>query len=272
MATTAVTEAVERYVQLRDVRARFLEAGQGTPTICIHGVGFTAGAESWLPAIRAGLADHLHIMALDNIGWGAGDRPTFEYSISYFVDFIRELQDALGFAKTNLIGHSLGGWIAGTFAYESPDRVHRLVLDDSAGMNPEPPAAVANFQPPTEEGLRKQIEGTFEDPEMRLQQFEAQWRNANVPDGEAAFRQINRHLNDPAMRSRYFLGRRLGNIRVPTLVVWGEHGNALFPQNVGRDIASRISGAKLVVVPGAGHFTPQQKPAEFVAAVNAFLD
>lgn len=273
MATTvSATQAVERYVQLRDVRARFLEAGEGTPTICIHGVGFTSGAESWLPALQAGLADQLHVFALDNIGWGAGDRPTFEYSLSYFVDFLRELQDALGFAKTNLIGHSLGGWIAGTFAYESPDRVNKLVLDDIAGMNPEPPAAVANFEVPTQEGIRKQL-GTFiEDPAMLETLFEAQWRNVNTGDAEAAFRQINKHLNDPAMRSRYFIGRRLPHIKVPTLVIWGEHGNPMFPLSVGKDITARIPGAKLAVVPGAGHFTPLQKPREFVETVRSFLD
>ena len=80
MATTSTSEATERYVQLQDVKARILEAGTGTPTICIHGVGFTSSAENWLPAIRAGLARNLHLIAVDNIGWGAGDRPTFEYS------------------------------------------------------------------------------------------------------------------------------------------------------------------------------------------------
>ena len=113
----SIEPAVERFIQVTDVKARLLEAGEGIPTICIHGVGFTSSGESWLPAIRAGLADGLHIYALDNVGWGMGDRPDFEYSLYYFVDFIREIQDQLGYAKTNIIGHSLGGLIAANFAY-----------------------------------------------------------------------------------------------------------------------------------------------------------
>ena len=153
MATTqvSVAPAAEKFAQLHDVKARYLEAGEGYPTILIHGVGFTSGAEGWLPAIRAGFADKLHVVALDNIGWGKGDRPTFEYSLAYFADFIRELQDVLGFSKTNIGGHSLGGWISAIFAYESPERVNKLVLDSAAGLNVTPPATASQFEPPTEE-------------------------------------------------------------------------------------------------------------------------
>ena len=56
-ADYSVEPAVERRLQLETVEARFLEAGEGIPTICIHGVGYTNGADSWLPSIREGLAD-----------------------------------------------------------------------------------------------------------------------------------------------------------------------------------------------------------------------
>ena len=270
MAAPSIEPAVERYLQLQDVRARLLEAGEGIPTICIHGVGFTNSGETWLPAIRAGLADGLHVYAVDNIGWGMGDRPDFEYSLSYFVDFIREVQDQLGYAKTNIVGHSLGGWIAATFAYESPDRVRRLVLDNIAGMNPTPPDTVSNFQLPTEETVKAQVEANFR-PEDHEQQAFFHWRNVQQPGAETAFRRITQHLNDPVIRRRYYLRRRLSNIRVPTLVVWGEIGSPLFPLTAGQEIAAMIPGAQLVVVPDGTHFTMQGKPAEFVEAIRPFL-
>ena len=270
VTTASIEPAVERTLQLTDYKARFIEAGEGTPTICIHGVGFTSGAESWLPAIRAGLADGLHIIAVDNVGWGAGERPDFEYSLYYFADFIRELQDQLGYAKTNIIGHSLGGWIAATFAYESPDRVIKLVLDNIAGMNATPPDAVSNFQLPTEDRVRTQIAANFR-PEDVEDQFQFAWRNVQTPGAENAFRQVTKHLNDPIMRRRYHLGRRLNQIKVPTLVSWGELGSDLFPLSTGQDVAARVPGAKLDVVEGGTHFTMQGKPVEFVQAVHKFL-
>ena len=188
------------------------------------------------PAIRAGLADGLHVYAVDNIGMGDGRQPDFEYSLSYFVDFIREVQDQLGYAKTNIVGHSLGGWIAATFAYESPDRVRKLVLDNIAGMNPTPPDTVSNFQLPTEETVKAQVEANFR-PEDHEQQAFFHWRNVQQPGAETAFRRITQHLNDPVMRRRYYLRRQaeqhtrahprgLGRDRQPALPIDGGTGDS----------------------------------------------
>lgn len=266
----SVEPAVERRLQLDMVEARFLEAGEGIPTICIHGVGYTNGADSWLPAIREGLADGLHIFAIDQIGWGMGSRMDFEYSISYLADHVREIQDNLGYARTNIIGHSLGGWIAATFAYESPNRVRKLVLDSIAGMNPTPPDTVSNFQVPDEEAVKGAVKNQFRAQDQE-QMAEFYWRNAQQPGAEAAFRQITKHLNDPAMRRRYYLKRKLSKIQVPTLVTWGDQAPPLFPLTAGQEIAALVPGAEMKVIPGAGHFTMQGWPAEFVELARPFL-
>ncbi len=273
MPTTqvSVAPATEKFAQLHDVKARYLEAGEGYPTILIHGVGFTSGAEGWLPAIRAGFADKLHVVALDNIGWGKGDRPTFEYSLAYFADFLRELQDVLGFSKTNIIGHSLGGWISAIFAYESPERVNKLVLDSAAGLNATPPATVSQFEPPTEEQVREQTKSSFRDPKDQEEQTAFRWENVNQPDAAEAYRQITKHLSDTTWRSRYHLGRRLSKISVPTLVNWGGIGNPLFPPASGEEMAAAIPGAKLNIIEGCGHFVPMEKPKEWAQVVSEFL-
>lgn len=273
MATnrTSISPVEEKYVTLHDVRARYLEAGNGYPTICIHAVGFTNGAEAWLPAIRAGFANNLKVIAVDNIGWGKGDRPTFEYTLSYFADFIRELQDVLGYTKTNLVGHSIGGWISALLAYESPGRVNKLVLDSIAGLNLAPPAAVSNFEPPTQERVLQQVQNLYSDPKDQEEQGVFRWQNVNQPNAVEAYRQITKHLNDPAMRSRYHLGRRLSKIEVPTLVNWGSVGNDLQPPTMGEEIAKAIPGAKLNFIEGAGHMVPEEKPFEWAKVVSEFL-
>jgi pimeloyl-ACP methyl ester carboxylesterase len=266
----SIEPAVEGFVQLTDVKARYLEAGEGEPTIVIHGVGFTNSGEVWLPAIRAGLGDKLHVYCMDNVGWGAGDRPTSEYSISYFADYIREVQDALGYSKTNIIGHSLGGWIAATFAYESPDRVRRLVLDNIAGMNATPPAGVSEFKAPTYEQLKASVATRFTNPKDVEDQTAYQWRNVNTPGSVEAFTQITKHLNDVPMRRRYHLGRRLGKIRVPTLVLWGRDADGLFPASIGQEIAAMIPGSRLEIYDG-DHFANQKFPDQFAKLVTDFL-
>ena len=138
--------AIERTIQLSALKARYLEAGEGEPTIFLHPVGFTGAAEVWLPCLKAGLAQKLRVIAPDMLGWGPGERPLIKYSFAYWMDHVRELQDALGLKKTNIVGHSLGGWIAACLAYESPNRVNKLVLVANAGLNQDPPAGLADFK------------------------------------------------------------------------------------------------------------------------------
>src|SRR5687767_3557575 len=102
----AINEMVkERTVQLETVKARFFETGNGYPSIFLHGVGFVSGGETWFACIKEGLGDGLHVYACDMLGWGAGERPTWNYSYPYLADHVRELQDVLGYEKTNIIGH-----------------------------------------------------------------------------------------------------------------------------------------------------------------------
>src|SRR5690606_4688017 len=74
---------------------------------------------------------------------------------AYLVDHIREFMDALGIEKTNLAGHSMGGWIATLFAYESPDRLSKVVLSSAGGVETRPLASMVEWSPPSEEQVRK---------------------------------------------------------------------------------------------------------------------
>ncbi|MCH8974447.1 MAG: alpha/beta fold hydrolase, partial [Chloroflexi bacterium] len=131
-----IPNAEEKYVELNHGTTRYIEAGSGYPTILVHGVGYTGGAHNWLLNIGP-LSSKLRVLAVDCPAWGKGEGYLDqEYSFAYLVDFIREFQDALGLPKTNLVGHSMGGWLASLFAYESPSRLNKLVLVASGGAMP----------------------------------------------------------------------------------------------------------------------------------------
>jgi pimeloyl-ACP methyl ester carboxylesterase len=262
--------ATEKQVQLETVKARYFETGQGYPTIFLHGVGFLNGGETWLPCIKEGLGNGIHVYAADMLGWGAGERPTWNYSFPYWVDHVRELQDVLGLEKTNIVGHSLGGWVAATFAYESPNRVNKLVLVANAGLNPQPPANLANFQPPTREQVAQGL-ANYPDPEMRDLLIEQRWRNASAPDAAAAFGKINENLHDFDMRHRYFLRRRLGKISVPTMIVYGENDTGYPVDPMGKELHASIPGSRFEVVANSGHFIPTDQPAALTGLIRDFL-
>src|SRR5437016_2368969 len=134
------THIAEKWVTLSHGMTRYLETGSGDePTICLHEVGFTAGGDDFRFNMEP-LAVKGPVLAPDIVGWGMGDRLQQEYSFAYIVDFVREFQDALDIKRSNIVGQSMGGWIAGLFAYESPERVNKLVLVCAGGITLAPGA------------------------------------------------------------------------------------------------------------------------------------
>jgi pimeloyl-ACP methyl ester carboxylesterase len=264
------TDVAEKYVELSHGRTRYLEAGTGDPTILLHGVGFTAGGDSWFLNIGP-LSQKVRVLAVDFLGWGLGDRLDLEYSFAYLVDFVREFQDALGLQKSNIVGHSMGGWVASVFAYESPSRVNKLVLVAAGGTATRTLPSMTEFKPPSRDDIRARLEQTVKAPGVDLDKLaDEQVHRTQIPGAVAAYQKILNHMNNGLTRTRYNTLRRLPFIMAPTLVIWGRQDatNAL---EMGENTAKLVPNAKLVVVEDCGHFIPTEKPDEFNKALLEFL-
>ena len=266
---TPVENAVEKYVEMSHGKTRYFEAGTGYPTILIHGVGYTGGGHGFFLNIGP-LSSKLRVLAVDCLGWGEGDVLEQEYSFAYLVDFIREFQDALGLEKTNIVGHSMGGWLASLFAYESPERVNKLVLVASGGAMPRQLKSRVEFKPPSRGQLLEQSQATVKHGALDLEAL-ADYKAALTgnPERLAAYQRVLNHMNNMETRSRYNTVRRFSHIPVPTLVVWGKNDqiNAL---EMGEMTHQGIPGSKMVVL-DCGHFVPTEAPDEFNAALLDFL-
>jgi pimeloyl-ACP methyl ester carboxylesterase len=250
---------------------RYIEAGTGYPTILLHGVGYAEGGHNWFLNIGP-LSKNSRVIAIDALAWGKGQGfLEQEYSFAYLVDFLREFQDALGLEKTNLVGHSMGGWLGSLFGYESPNRLNKLVLVASGGAMPRQLKSMVEFQPPTREMLLEQQMKTVKSP-LVDQEALADYRVAMTqnPERLTAYRNVMAHMNNMETRSRYNTVRRFAHITVPTLVVWGRDDqiNAL---EMGEMTHAGIPGSKMVVFDDCGHFIPTEVPDQFNEAVGAFL-
>lgn len=265
-----IPNAEEKFVEMSHGTTRYIEAGTGYPTILLHGVGFVEGGHNWLLNIGP-LSENLRIIAVDALAWGKGQGfLEQEYSFAYLVDFLREFQDALGLEKTNLVGHSMGGWLGSLFAYESPNRLNKLVLVASGGAMPRQLKSMVEFQPPTREFLLEQQLKTVNSPLVDHEAYaDYRFAMAQNPERLASYRNVLAHMNNMETRSRYNTVRRFPHISVPTLVVWGKDDqiNALEMGEMTRD---GIPGAKMVVI-NCGHFIPSEAPDEFNKAVGDFL-
>ncbi|AFY50590.1 putative hydrolase or acyltransferase of alpha/beta superfamily [Nostoc sp. PCC 7524] len=107
------------------------EAGEGIPIVFLHGNWHDSG--QWV-AVMESLYPNFHCFAPDLLGFGESDHPNIHYSIDVQVECMAEFLQALKLEKVNLVGHSLGGWIAASYALKYGQQVDKLVLVAPEGV------------------------------------------------------------------------------------------------------------------------------------------
>lgn len=242
----------------------------GEPVLMIQGLG--ADNRGWALQRRAIGADRRGIV-FDNRGVGRSDKPTGPYDLEVMAEDALAVLDAAGYQSAHVMGASMGGVIAQILAVRHPERVRSLVL-----------ACTACRHLP----WRRQLL--------------TDWAELALSQGMGAFARHNlKWLVGPRSRRRFALpvnllgslvlnvppqtfaaqveailamddamADELSSIAAPTLVVVGSQ-DMLTPRGDSEELASRIPGAELVVIPGAAHgFMVEAAPA-FNRAVTAFL-
>lgn len=107
------------------------EVGRGPLLVFLHG-SWSDGSQ-WLSVIDP-LSQEYHCFALDLLGFGESEQPKLHYSIQSEVECLLQYLEALNLPQVYLIGHSLGGWIAASYALKHPERVSGLVLIAPEGV------------------------------------------------------------------------------------------------------------------------------------------
>lgn len=251
----------------------YYDTGSGPTIVLVHGFGSQAKVD-WGHVI-APLAAHHRVLALDEIGWGQSDKPTIDYDIQTFVDFLGEFLRTLHVDHFTLAGESLGGWIAASYTIQalSPQnagpfaipRPSKLILEDAAGHNAFHSNGPSPLISSVEDGAG--IATIFYNkslvtPEAARTNFAIKV-TANDGATQRLFR-ANMKVDAEVVTDK------VASITIPTLVVWGGD-DPIVPLADGKDFAAKIPGAKLVIIPECGHAPSIEKPADFLAAVTPFL-
>lgn len=268
-AVFAQTAPQEKFVTVFGAKIRYLEAGDAAKpkVILLHGLG--AAAESWQFTIPA-LAANYHVIALDQIGFGKSDKPFLKYRIGTFADFLDKFMAELKIEKASLVGNSMGGWVAGFMAIKYPNRVEKIVLVAAAGIIPEKydEAQIYQLNNSTRDEIRANLKLIFANPmlqnnEMLVDQFMTQRVSAN--DGYTISAMI-----ESIKRKEDFLNNRLGEIKKPTLIIWGKQ-DGLLPVSDAYTFNKGIAGSELAVFDNCGHLPQFEKAADFNKKVLEFL-
>ena len=246
------------------------------PVVLIHGLGRNASRD-WDQLIPALAARH-EVFALDLPGFGQSDKGNELYSP---VNYARVVEAVIGSRVSRpfvLIGHSVGGAVAISYASRYPERVSRLIVVDVAGilhravyaqslsrLITEPPG---DNPPPGAPWLDSFIHKV-------LTRVEPLPGAARVFLDVPALRQ--QVLNgDPTAIAAYALvdhdfSRDLREVRAPTLAIWGTE-DKVAPLRTGRVVAAVIPGARLALLEGLAHAPMLQDPERFNALLLDELD
>jgi pimeloyl-ACP methyl ester carboxylesterase len=257
----------ERTVEVFGQTIHYWDVGTGPVVVLLHGLGDRK--ESWLPVIPE-LSRHYRLLAPDQIGFGRSAKPLLDYSIQTYVDFLNEFLRDLNVPQATLVGESLGGWIVALdAAEESSDRhmvpLDKMVIVDGAGLKQDKP--IPNLNPSSLEDMR-QI--------MKLVFYDTSWLDDATlrrifTDKLASndFYTVHSIVTNPTVPAE-LLDNRLGEIHVPTLVLWGRQ-DQLLPLASGERYASGIAGARLITFDHCGHVPAEERTAQFLAAMAEFL-
>ena len=267
MATTV--SVVSKVVTLSHGKTRYLEAGTGHPLILLHGADVSGGADDFRPALEV-LGGRYRTLAPDFIGWPPGDARANTDAFPYMTDHIREFQDALGLASSYVVGATMGGWIAGLLAYESPNRVDKLVMTGNPGFHGAANNRLAQFQIPSEETVQKAIKKVarrLSDTEQAAL-AEEKLRKLHEPGFAEAYGQMMKTMADPTNRARFNLLRRLPYLTMPTLFLLGKGDPS---SQRGEELRALVPGSQLHVIEDGGHQIHYENTEEFCRVIIDFL-
>jgi 3-oxoadipate enol-lactonase len=244
--------------------------GDGPAVLLVHGYPFDRTI--WRDQID-GLQGYRRI-APDLRGMGESDAPDLGYGMAMYAGDLAALLDALGADDVVLCGLSMGGYIIFEFLRRWRHRVRALVLIDTRAEADG--AEARRARDAAAATAREGGAGAIAD--LMLPQVLAEGTRLHAPDVAERLHRVMAATPVAgivgalaAMRDRHdSVGLLPTLVGLPTLVMVGEE-DTLTPPDSARRLAAAIPGARLVVVPGAGHVTPLERPSETTAAILDFL-
>ena len=233
--------------------------------LCVH--GYCQSSSYWVPTLDHLAAAGARGLAPDLPGFGASASAPGPYTMEAYADGLVALLDSRGLDRVALVGGSMGGVVAQHLTLRNPDRVSRLLLVATGAATADPAAALARADaiataPWDTEAVVPVVAGFFRLPPPPTRMTE--YRRIALAASHRAV--VDAARSNAGSRTL----ERLGEIRVPTLIIQGRHDRSRTPEH-GAAMRDSIPGARLVVLEGSGH-TPQiEEPEAFHAVALSFL-
>ena len=280
MTTYTHQTAPTQYVEARGTRFAYRRFGKAGSVPLVFNQHFTGTMDHWDPTVTDGLARDREVILFNNAGISSssGEVPTtFEEMGASAIAFIK----ALRLRHVDVLGFSIGGFVAQEITLQSPDLVRRLVL---VGTGPRGGQSMATLTPEAQ----RIFAATYEPAEELWLKVHFTDSEASQAAGRAFLKRFLRRTEnrDPAVSEKVApaqieaIGKwgvqregsygYLKTILQPTLVINGDHDVIIYSIN-SWILQQNIPNAQLIIYPDASHGSQYQYPERFVRHVSMFL-
>lgn len=267
-------------VEVDGTPINYVDVGSGDrePVVLVHGLG--GQWQNWLENIPR-LAQERRVLALDLPGFGLTPEPEGEVSITGYGRCVDAFCERLGLGQVAMLGNSMGGFIAAEVAIQFPERISRLVLVSAAGISTAdtlqtPILTLGRVVTAIATNSAARHRRLASRPMSRHAALALVARHPRLlkPDlaYEGFFKGAGKGGFDDALRASldYDFRDRLPDVRVPTLIVWGEK-DAIIPVRDANEFERLISDSRKVVMRDTGHIPMAERPQAFNDVLTEFL-
>ena len=248
------------------------------PVVLVHGLG--GQWQNWLENIPRA-AQERRVIALDLPGFGLSPMPRDTITIPGYGRTVNALCEQLGLGVVELVGNSMGGYIAAEVAIQFPSRVDRLILVSAAGISSADLAhrpiltlgriatAITAWSAPHDRQLASR-------PKARHLALALVARYPSRLKADLAYEGFFKGTGKPGFEDAlracldYDFRDRLPEIRQPTLIVWGEQ-DSIIPVKDAHEFERLISDSRKVVMAETGHISMAERPVAFNELMMDFL-
>ncbi|HEY7573464.1 MAG TPA: alpha/beta hydrolase [Nitrososphaeraceae archaeon] len=278
-------------VHVGDIDVAYKMFGRGDPILLIPGA--SDGLNRWNPTLMKTLSSNHTVIVSDPRGIGNTTFGSKPYTPSQLANDTTGLMDVLKIPKADVMGYSLGSYIAQQVTMMHPDKVNSLVLIASScggrDHTPKPPEFIKlqsdvvnkslNNVSISEEEMKVLVSASLGEGWIRLHP-----ESVNIPENITSLQQLKPGLPPEVANNQNNVGKHwednpnwsgtcdeLAKLAKPTLVITGTDDNQYQPHLNSLKIVEKIPGAWLVQIKDAGHAVMDQYPEEIGGILNTFL-
>ena len=281
------SESQTIWLDVEGMRVHCLTSGEGgVPIVLLHGGGVDSATLSWGEIIGRVALRH-QIFAPDLPGYGQTEKPDIQYTMEFYIQFVEHLLEELKLDRVSLVGQSLGGAIALGLTLDAPERVEKLVLVDTYGIQDKAVshrlaylyvhlpglAELSNWLMGKNRALVRWVllAGIIYNPAHLSEELVDQCYQAVREKGAGkAFLSLQRsEVGWHGVRSNFT--PRLCDVTVPTLLVHGAEDRSV-PLACAKRAHALIAGSQLYVMQECRHWPQGENPDEFSRVMEGFLE